>query len=76
MDPITNQTADGAALAGGTIATALLEALFVKGALSLDESRAILQAAMGSLLPVIHTPQGASALRIIGDLQREKFCAR
>jgi len=76
MDPNTKQTVDGAALAGGAIATALLEALFVKGALSLDESRAILQAAVGSLVPVIHTQQGASALRIIGDLQRGKFSAR
>jgi hypothetical protein len=75
MDPITNQTIDGAALAGGAIAAALLEALFVKGALSLDESRAVLQAAMGSLAPIIRTAQGASAVRIIGDLQRGKFSA-
>ena len=75
MDAITNQTMDGAALAGGAIVGALLETLFAKGALSLDESRAVLQAAMGSLGPVIRTPQGANALRIISDLQRGKFPA-
>jgi hypothetical protein len=75
MDVITNQTMDGAALAGGAIVGALLETHFAKGALSLEESRAVLQAAMGSLGPVIRTPQGADALRIIGDLQRGKFSA-
>ena len=75
MDPITNQTMDGAALAGGAIAAALLEALLVKGALSLEEARAVLQAAMGSLAPVIRTAQGASAVRMIGDLQRARFSA-
>jgi hypothetical protein len=33
------------------------------------------QAAMGSLAPVIRTAQGASAVRMIGDLQRAKFSA-
>jgi hypothetical protein len=63
-------------LAGGAIAIELLETLFDKGVLSLDDSRGILERAMKSLGPVMQSPNGLHAARIIGALQTGKFSAR
>jgi hypothetical protein len=64
------------ALAGGAVATALLQALFDKDILTLDEARGVLQSAIRSLAPVMQTPAGFRASQVIGDLQRGKFSAR
>jgi hypothetical protein len=69
-------SAMASALAGAAISEALLEALFDKEILSLDESRAILDRAMKSLTPVMLTVPGMAAAGIIGVLQRGKFSAR
>ena len=67
----------GAALAGGAIASATLEALFDKGIITIDKGRAILSKAMLSLGPAIQNAHGAhEAFQIIGALQRGKFAAR
>lgn len=63
-------------LAGGTIGIEVLESLFDKGILSLDEARGILDRAMKSLTPIMQTPNGLHAARIIGALQTGKFSAR
>ena len=73
-----NGTSDamGTALAGGAIAAALLEVLYDKGLLTLEDSRSVLDRAAHGLTPVIHSPGGFDAARVIGDLQRGKFSAR
>lgn len=65
----------GRALASGAIAAATLEALFDKGILNLDEARGVLDQAMRSLTPIIHSPGGLHAAHVIGSLQRGKFTA-
>jgi hypothetical protein len=67
--------ASGTAIAGGAIASAVLEALFAKGILSLDESRAVLDRALRSVAPHVHTPEGLEAAQIIGSLQHGRFAA-
>jgi hypothetical protein len=71
-----SELSPGTALAGGAVATALLEALFDKGVLDLTESRAVLDRALKSLAPVMQTTEGFTAANIIGALQRGKFSAR
>ena len=66
----------GTALAGGAVATALLEVLFESGILTLDKSRTVLDRAMNSLAPIMQTPAGYQAAQVIGALQRGKFSAR
>jgi len=66
----------GTSLAGGVLAAALLEALFDKGILNLEESRAVLDRAMKNLAPMMQTSTGFQAAGIIGALQRGKFSAR
>jgi hypothetical protein len=56
-------------LAGGTIAIELLETLYDKGILSLDESRGIMERAITGLGSVRQTPNGLLAARLIGALQ-------
>ena len=68
--------AQAAALAGGAVASALLQTLFDKGILTLDESRTVLDRAMRSLGLVIQSPEGMIAAKIIAELQRGKFSAR
>jgi hypothetical protein len=72
----TATQAKATALAGGAIASALLETLFDKGVLSLDESRSVLDRAIRSLGLVMQSPEGLSAANLIGALQRGKFSAR
>ena len=64
----------GSAVAGGAIATAILEFLFDKKTITIDESRAILDKAMRNL--VVNSPGGHEAIQIIGALQRGKYSAR
>lgn len=71
-----NSSANGTSLAGGAIASVLVETLFDKGILSLDESRGVLDRALRSLGPVMQTPEGFAAAQFIGSLQRGKFSAR
>jgi hypothetical protein len=67
----------GTALAGGAIASAILETLFDKGIITLNEGRAILDKALRSISPTaINAPGGFEAVQIIGALQRGKFSAR
>jgi len=73
-DPSTQ--AQATALAGGAVAYALLDTLFDKGILTLDESRSVLDRAMHSLGLVIQSPEGMIAAKIIAELQRGKFSAR
>ncbi len=61
-----------AALVGGLIAAALLDKLFEKGILTLDESRDVLQSALRSNGPHIQSPEGFEASQILGSLIRAK----
>jgi hypothetical protein len=72
-----NNAALGASIAGGAIATALIETLFDKGALTLDEARAVLERAGRMVGAYAASSEGAQdALQIIGSLQRGRFTAR
>jgi hypothetical protein len=51
----SEELAFGTTLAGGAVACAVLEALFDKGILSLDESRGVLNRAMAAIGPVTQT---------------------
>ena len=66
----------GSAIAGGAIAAALIETLFDKGTLTLDESRAALERA----LRTVSVPQPADGAReavdIITELMRGRFASR
>jgi hypothetical protein len=73
-DPATQ--AKSTALAGGAIASAILDVLFDKGILTLDESRSVLAKAMQALSTTIQTPEGYEASQIVASLQRGKFSAR
>jgi hypothetical protein len=66
----------GNALAGGAIATAILETLFDKQILTLSESRAVLDMAMKGLGHVTQTPAGFQASQVITALLRGKYSAR
>ncbi len=67
--------AQGLALAGGAITAALLETLYAKGILTLDEGRGILDKAMRRV-GIHKTPEAAEAFKVIGDMQRGPFSAR
>ena len=47
------------AIAGGAITAALIETLFDKGVLTLDEARAILNSAMRSISPYVQESEAA-----------------
>jgi polyhydroxyalkanoate synthesis regulator phasin len=67
----------GSAIAGGAIATALIETLFDKGTITLDEARTVLDRAMRMVGAYASGNEGAqNALQIIGSLQRGRFTAR
>jgi hypothetical protein len=76
----TNSTGDkvalGSAIAGGAIATALIETLFDKGVLTLDESRRVLERALRTV-SFHHQADGAhQAVDIITGLMRGRFSER
>jgi hypothetical protein len=63
----------GSAIAGGAIAAALIETLFDKGALTLEESRTVLDRALRNV-SLHHQADGArEAVDIIGRLMRGRF---
>jgi hypothetical protein len=66
----------GSAIAGGAITIALIETLFDKGDLSLDEARGVLLRAMQMVGPYAQTEVGYVASNTVGDLLRGKFSAR
>jgi hypothetical protein len=63
-------------MAGGLIATALLDVLLSKEILTLTEIRGILQRAVDACGPNMKTPEGSAAFDLIASLQRGKFSAR
>lgn len=66
------------ALAGGAIASAILDVLFDKGILTLDEARSVLDKAMHAIGPVIQVPGsgGLEASRIVAGMMSGKYSAR
>jgi hypothetical protein len=71
-----DERALGTAIAGGAIATALLEALFAKGLLNLDEARGVLDHASRTVGTHYRAEGAFQATQIIGDLMRGRFSAR
>jgi len=76
----TDSTGDklvlGSAIAGGAIAAALIETLFDKGTLTLEESRTVLDRALRNV-SFHHRADGAhEAGEIITRLMRGRFSAR
>jgi hypothetical protein len=72
-----NKAALGSAIAGGAIATALIEVLFDKKALTLDEARTVLDRAMRMVGAYAAQANGGfEASQIIGSLLRGRFTAR
>jgi hypothetical protein len=69
-------SAMASALAGAAIGEALLEALYDKGILNLEDSRAVLDKAMRTLAPAMQTVPGMTAAGLIRLLQQGKFSAR
>ena len=66
----------GSAIAGGAIAAALIETLFDKGTLTLEEARTVLEHALRNV-SVHHPADGArEAVDIITGLMRDRFSAR
>jgi hypothetical protein len=66
----------GVGLAGGAVVSALLDTLYAKGILSLEESRSVLSSAMNALAPHQRTPAGYEASQIIAALMRVRFSQR
>jgi hypothetical protein len=65
----------GSAIAGGAIAAALVETLFDKGILTLEDTRAVLNRAMNLTGPHAQTDGGFEAGQIIASLLRDRFPA-
>lgn len=58
----------GMGIAGGAIATALMDLLIAKGIISPDEARGVLESAMYRAAMYTGTFEGLEATKIIGDL--------
>jgi hypothetical protein len=72
-----NKAALGSAIAGGAIATALIETLFHKGTLTLDEARTTLDRALRSVGAYASQSDGGfEASQIIMSMMRGQFTAR
>jgi hypothetical protein len=75
-DSTGDKLALGSAIAGGAIAAALIETLFDKGMLTLEESRTLLDRALRNV-SFHHRADGArEAVDIITKLMRGRFAAR
>jgi polyhydroxyalkanoate synthesis regulator phasin len=75
-DSTGDKLALGSAIAGGAIAAALIESLFDKGTLSLEESRKVLDRALRNI-SFHHRAHGArEAVDIITKLMSGRFSAR
>jgi len=66
----------GSAIAGGAIAAALIEILFEKSALNLDESRTVLERALRNVSFHNRSDGAREAADIITKLMRGRFSAR
>jgi hypothetical protein len=66
----------GTAIAGGAIAAALIETLFDKNLLTLDECRDVLDRAIRTVGLNSRADGAVEASRIIADLLRGRFSAR
>jgi ATP-dependent protease HslVU (ClpYQ) peptidase subunit len=75
-DSINDRLAIGSAIAGGAIATALIETLFEKSALNLEESRTVLERALRNLSLHNRADSAREAVDIITKLMRGRFAAR
>jgi hypothetical protein len=73
---VSDINAQALAIAGGAIAAALIDALHDKGILDLMEARAILDKAMHRIGPVVMTPEGGQASRLVADMLKTKYSAR
>jgi polyhydroxyalkanoate synthesis regulator phasin len=58
----------GMGIAGGAIATALIDLLVAKGIINNDEARGVLESAMYRAAMYTGTFEGLEATKIIGDL--------
>jgi hypothetical protein len=58
----------GMGIAGGAIATALMDLLIAKGIIDTDEARGVLESAMYRAAMYTGTFEGLQATKIIGDL--------
>jgi hypothetical protein len=63
-------------VAGGLIATALLDVLVTKEILTNGEARDVLNNALQALGPFIQTPIGYKASHVITDLMRGRYTER
>src|SRR5262249_29874395 len=72
----SDKRARGLAIAGGAIAVALIETLFAKGLLTLEESKTVLDHALRNV-SLSHGADGApEAIDVITGLMRDRFSAR
>ncbi|WP_027556156.1 hypothetical protein [Bradyrhizobium sp. Cp5.3] len=72
-----NETrAKATALTGACIASALLDALYAKGILTLDEARGVLTSAMQQVGPHAQTSEGYIATGMIGNMLSGPYTAR
>jgi hypothetical protein len=74
-DNINDRLAIGSAIAGGAIATALIETLFEKSTLNLEESRTVLERALRNLSFHNRCDGAREAVDIIIKLMRGRFSA-
>jgi len=76
----TNDTGEklalGSAIAGGALATALLEVLFDKGMLTLEESRTMLERALRNVGVHQRSNGGSEAADVITRLMQGRFATR
>jgi hypothetical protein len=72
----TDKLALGSAIAGGAIAAALIETLFDKKLLTLDETRIVLDRAMRTVGIHAQSDGGYEASQIISGLMHGRFTAR
>jgi hypothetical protein len=65
----------GMGIAGGAIATALMELLIAKGVIDHEEARGVLESAMYRAAMYTGTFEGLEATKIIGDLLESGIAA-
>jgi hypothetical protein len=71
--PNDNPKALGTSMAGGAIASALLDYLVTEGIIRPDAARDILQSALISVSQYSSLPEGREAMQTIGVLQSGRF---
>jgi hypothetical protein len=65
----------GMGIAGGAIATALMDLLIAKGLIDHEEARGVLESAMYRAAMYTGTFEGLEATKIIGDLLESRIAA-